>query len=164
MNLYLIRHAEAIERTGAVPEAHRYLTPKGRRFFRKTVARLIEMGAAPDCIVSSPLARALQTAEILAEGIGFRGPLVVTDKLSPGFGRAALRAILSTNAGAREIALVGHEPDFGDLVTSLLSLGEPYLLKKGEIVALKLPRRGALSPAAFLWSAAGKRVVTERRK
>ncbi len=164
MNLYLIRHAEAIERGGDVPDAMRYLTPEGRSFFRKTVKRLLEMGALPDCICSSPLARALQTAEILAEGIGFRGTLIVTDKLAPGFGRAGLKAILSKCAGAKEVALVGHEPDLGDLVTSILSLRDPYSLKKGEIVALDLPRIGALSSAAFLWSAAGKRVVEKERK
>jgi len=164
MNLYLIRHAEAIVRTGEVPDAYRYLTPKGRLFFRKTAKQLIKKGALPDCICSSPLVRAVQTAEILAEEIGFRGPLIVTDKLAPGFGRADLRSVLSKCAGAKEVALVGHEPDLGDLVASLLSLPEPLSLKKGEVMALELPRKGALSPAVFLWSARGKRFVTEERK
>jgi phosphohistidine phosphatase len=164
MRLYFVRHAEAIERGGNVPDAMRYLTPEGRSFFRKTVKRLIQKGALPDGIYSSPLVRAVQTAEILAEEIGFRGPLIVTDKLAPGFGRAGLKAILSKCAGAKEVALVGHEPDLGDLVASLLSLPSPRPLKKGEVVALKLPRKGALSPAVFLWSARGKRFVTEERK
>ena len=164
MTVYFVRHAEAIERGGDVPDAMRYLTPEGRSFFRKTVKRLLEMEALPDIIFSSPLARALQTAEILAEGIGFRGTLIVTDKLAPGFGRAGLKAILSKCTDAKEVALVGHEPDLGGLVTSLVSLREPYSLKKGEVAALKLPRTGALSPAAFLWSAAGKRVVEKERK
>jgi len=164
MRLYVVRHAEAIERGGNVPDAMRTLTPEGRTFFRKTVKRLIKWGASPDCICSSPLVRAVQTAEILAEEIGFRGPLIVTDKLAPGFGRAGLKAILSKCAGAKEVALVGHEPDLGDLVASLLSLPSPRPLKKGEIVALQLPRKDALSPAAFLWSARGKRFVTEERK
>jgi len=157
MKLYLVRHAEAIERTTAVPDAHRYLTPKGRLYFRKTVKRLIKRGALPDCICSSPLTRAVQTAEILAEEIGFRGQLIVTDKLAPGFGSAGLKYILSKCAEAKGVALVGHEPDLGDLVSSLLSLQEPFSLKKGEVVALELPRKGALSPAVFLWSAAGKK-------
>jgi phosphohistidine phosphatase len=164
MNIYFIRHAEAIERTGEVPDAHRYLTPKGRGNFRKTAKQLMKKGALPDCICSSPLIRAVQTAEILAEEIGFRGPLIVTDKLAPGFGRAGLKSILSKCAGAKGVALVGHEPDMGDLASSLLSLREPMSLKKGEVVALELPRKGALSPAVFLWSAEGKRIVMKRRK
>ena len=164
MNLYLIRHAEAIERTREVPDAQRHLTPKGRLFFRKTAKQWIKKGALPDGIVSSPLVRAVQTAEILAEEIGFRGPLIVTDKLAPGFGRADLRAILSKCAGAKEVALVGHEPDLGDLVASLLSLPSTRPLKKGEVVALQLPRKSALSPAVFLWSARGNEFVTEKRK
>ena len=119
------------------------------------------MGAAPDRICTSPLVRAVQTAEILAERIGFRGPLVVTEELSPGFDRAALRKILADCEGAAEVALVGHEPDLGDLVASLLSLRSPSPLKKGGVVALRLPRPGTLDSASFLWSAAGKEVVTE---
>jgi phosphohistidine phosphatase len=164
MRLYIVRHAEAIERGGTVPESHRYLTPKGRDYFRKTSRQMIRKGAIPDCILSSPLIRAVQTADILAEEIGFRGPLIVTDKLAPGFGRAGLRVILSKCADAKEVALVGHEPDLGDLVTSLLSLKEPYTLKKGEAVALNLPGGGALSPADFLWSAAGKKIVRKAGK
>lgn len=164
MKLYIVRHAEAIERTGDVPDAMRYLTPEGRKSFRKTVKRLVEREALPDCIFSSPLVRALQTAEILAEGIGFRGTLGVTDKLAPGFGRGELKSVLSMCEEGKDVALVGHEPDLGDLVTSLLSLREPYSMKKGEVVALELPRKGALSPAAFLWSAAGKKVVEKEPK
>ncbi len=164
MRLYLVRHAEAIERTGTFPDEKRYLTPEGRRFFRKTARSIRELGAAPDNIFSSPLIRAVQTAEILSEEMGFRGPLIVTDKLAPGFGRAGLKALLSMCAGAKEVALVGHEPDLGELVTSLLSLREPYPFKKGEAVALDLPRKGALSPAAFLWSARGERFVVKEGK
>jgi phosphohistidine phosphatase len=162
MKLYLVRHAEAIARTGEVPEAQRYLTPMGREFFRKTAKRMIRMGALPDRILSSPLVRALQTAEILAEAAGYTGSLIVTDRLAPGFGRPALRAVLAKCADAEEVVLVGHEPDLGDLVASLLAVREPRPLKKGEAVALRLPGRGALSPAEFLWSVAGKAIVTER--
>jgi len=164
MKLYLVRHAEAIERGGNVPDAIRYLTPEGRRFFRKTVKRLIRQGALPDCICSSPLVRAVQTAEILAEGFGFRGPLIVTETLAPGFGRAGLKSILSKCKDSKEVALVGHEPDLGDLLSSLLSLRETCSLKKGEIVALDLPRKESLSRAVFLWSAAGKNISEKKRK
>lgn len=164
MRLYLVRHAEAIDRTAEIPDAMRYLTPDGRSFFRKTVKQMAREGARPDVIFSSPLVRAVQTAEILAVEIGFRGALRVTETLAPGFGRAGLRSVLSKCEGAKEVALVGHEPDLGDLVTSLLSLSEPCSLKKGEVVALDLPKKGALSPAVFLWSAAGKKIAAKGRK
>jgi phosphohistidine phosphatase len=164
MRLYFVRHAEAIERGGGITDALRYLTPEGRVFFRKTVRQMVKMDALPDCICSSPLVRAVQTAEILAEGIGFRDPLIVTDKLAPGFGRADLRSVLAKCEGSKGVAFVGHEPDLGDLVTSLLALPEPRSLKKGEIVALKLPQGGSLSPAVFLWSIAGKTIVAKGRK
>ncbi len=164
MRLYLVRHAEAIDRTAEIPDAMRYLTPEGRSFFRKTVKQMAREGARPDVIFSSPLVRAVQTAEILAVEIGFRGELQVTETLAPGFGRAGLKAILAKCAEAREVALVGHEPDLGDLVTSLVSLPEPCSLKKGEVVALDLPKKGAFSPAVFVWAAAGKKIAAKGRK
>jgi phosphohistidine phosphatase len=164
MKLYFVRHAEAIERGGGVPDAMRFLTPEGREFFRKTVKRMAGTGASPDRIVTSPLVRAVQTAEILAGETGFGGPLIVTEMLSPGFGPSDLRSVLSKCEGAKEVALVGHEPDLGELITSLLSLPQPCSLKKGEIVALKIPRYDVLSPAVFLWSAAGKKIVAKERR
>lgn len=161
MRLYMVRHAEAIERTREIPDAMRYLTAEGRSFFRKTAKQMARKGALPDVIFSSPLVRAVQTAEILAVEIGFQGELQVTESLSPGFGRAALRSLLSKCEEAREVAIVGHEPDLGDLVNSLLPASEPRTLKKGEVVALDLPRKGALSPAVFLWSAAGKKIAAK---
>ena len=64
MKLYLVRHAEAIERSGTTPDANRYLTPKGRTAFRKIVRRARKAGIAPGIIFTSPLLRAVQTAEV----------------------------------------------------------------------------------------------------
>ena len=67
MKLYLVRHAEAIERSGTTPDASRYLTTKGRLAFRKIARRGRKAGIAPAVIFTSPLLSAVQTAEILAE-------------------------------------------------------------------------------------------------
>lgn len=158
MKLYVVRHAEAVDKTAGVPDAVRYLTPEGRAFFRKTARRMAGLKASPGIIFTSPLVRAVQTAEILAGETGFSGPLVATDKLSPGFAREDLRSLLAKSEGAKEVAIVGHEPDLGDLVASLLSFASRPL-KKGEAVALELPQKGNLSPAVLLWSVAGKKIV-----
>ena len=71
VKLILVRHAAAVERGGGVPEDYRYLTPEGRIYFRKTAGTMAGRGIAPDLILTSPLLRAVQTADILAEAIAY---------------------------------------------------------------------------------------------
>lgn len=160
MNVYIVRHAEAIERGSTnIPDGDRYLTPKGRSLFRKTAKNMIRAGAAPDVIVTSPLVRSVQTAEILCEKMGFKGECLVAGALAPGFALPGLRKILSELPPLREIALVGHDPDLSDLLVSLLPLGDGFRLKKGAVVALCVDPSRLKSSAEFLWMALGKRRV-----
>jgi len=94
MKLYVIRHAKAIERGEGTAETSRFLTPEGRSSFRDTVRRTSRKLNRLDVIFTSPLVRAVQTADILAEGLGFRGPVVVSDLLSPGCTVASLHLLL----------------------------------------------------------------------
>lgn len=79
MKLYLVRHAEAIERSGTMPDANRYLTPKGRSAFRKIARRSRKLGSVLVLIFSGHLVRAVQTAEIIAERLKHDGPVVVAN-------------------------------------------------------------------------------------
>ena len=83
MKLYLVRHAEAIERSATTPDASRYLTTKGRLSFRKIARRARKAGAVPDVIFTSPLLRSVQTAEILAERLKHKGDVVVARETLP---------------------------------------------------------------------------------
>ena len=78
MKLYFVRHAAAIARGGQVVEEHRYLTLHGRESFRLTAKKMAKRGGMPDAIITSPLVRAVQTAEILSEALAFEGKLVVS--------------------------------------------------------------------------------------
>src|SRR6266480_2531501 len=109
MKLIIVRHAAAIERTADVPEEQRYLTPEGRAFFRKTARTMLKRGVEPSLILTSPLVRAVQTADILAEALSYIGSVVVTDELSPGFDPEALRRLLKTYQQVDELVIVGHE-------------------------------------------------------
>jgi phosphohistidine phosphatase len=162
MNLYIVRHAEAIDRGSGVPDPERYLTPKGRAYFRKTAKNMIRSGASPDVIVTSPLVRSVQTAEILAERLGFKRECIVSGELSPGFSLPGLRRILADLPPMQEVALVGHDPDLSDLLISLLSLGDGFRLKKGAAVALRVDPSRFTSSAQFLWMALGKRRIDSR--
>ncbi|HKJ89071.1 MAG TPA: histidine phosphatase family protein, partial [Gammaproteobacteria bacterium] len=66
MMLYLLRHAKAIPRQGNIQEEHRFLSPEGRERFNTAAIRMRDQGLQPDLILTSPLARSVQTAEILA--------------------------------------------------------------------------------------------------
>jgi phosphohistidine phosphatase len=160
VNLYLVRHAEAIERSATTPDALRYLTPQGRDSFRKIARRVRKVGATPDVIFTSPLLRAVQTAEILAERLKHKGPVVVARGLSPGFDLRALRALLSGAGSLAEAAFVGHEPDLGDLAATLLALPGGFPLRKGVVLALEVESSARKGTAKFLWMEDGKGTAT----
>jgi phosphohistidine phosphatase len=156
MKLYLVRHAEAIERSAATPDASRHLTTKGRLAFRKIARRVRRAGFAPDVILTSPLLRAVQTAEILAERLKHEGPVVVAKELSPGFDLPALRSLLAEAGNPREAAFVGHEPDLGTLAAMLLDVPGGFPLRKGAVLALEADGSVRKGSAKFLWMEDGK--------
>ena len=139
MRIYLIRHAAAVARSEKIAEEYRYLTIRGRRSFRLNAKRMAKRGDAPDVILSSPLARALQTAEILAEALAFEGEVIVSPEAGPGFDKAALRRLLAQFKGKRALAVVGHEPDMGSVAGALLGSAQPLSMKKGMVACLKVP-------------------------
>jgi phosphohistidine phosphatase len=156
VKLYLVRHAEAIERSGTTPDASRYLTTKGRLAFRKIARRVRRAGIAPDVIFTSPLLRAVQTAEILAERLKHEGAVVVAKELSPGFDLRALRSLLSGAGSLGEAAFVGHEPDLGLLAAALLAVPGDFPLRKGAVLALEADGGARIGTAKFLWMEDGK--------
>jgi phosphohistidine phosphatase len=164
MKLIFVRHAEAVERTPDIPEEGRYLTPEGRTFFRKTARTMLDKGIKPDLILTSPLLRAVQTADILAETISYAGPLVATDELAPGFDMQALQKILETYPETRELVIVGHEPDLGDVIVSLLGLPGGFGFKKGTAVKMKINPADLSEPSAFKWMASGGKVMKSQKE
>jgi len=150
MKLYLVRHAEAIERSGTTSDASRYLTTKGRLIFRKIARRVRKAGIAPAVIFTSPLLRSVQTADILAERLKHEGPVVVAKELSPGFDLQALRSLLAKAGNPGEAAFVGHEPDLGEVAAALQSLHGGFPVRKGSVVALEVVGNVRKGTAKFL--------------
>lgn len=164
MIVRLLRHAEAIERSAEIEEEHRFLTLRGRRRFRKVCGRIRKLGIAPDLIVSSPLVRAVQTADILAEALGYDGELVLDARLSPGFEPGALAPLCAAYPQAQELVIVGHEPDFGRLAGALLALEAPAALKKGGMVSFRLDPEKKGHPQFLELVTGSGRVVTSRKE
>jgi phosphohistidine phosphatase len=163
MIIHIVRHAEAVERSSDITEAHRYLTVKGRKRFRKAAGTAKKAGIQPDLILTSPLVRAVQTADILAETLRFKGELQLAKLLGPGFRPESLDELLDAWPQTEEVALVGHEPDLGSLTQRLLGLEESCALKKGAIVSFDRPA-GGQGDTAFIQLVTAGKVITSRKK
>ena len=120
---------------------------------------IAKMDLALDQIVTSPLTRAYQTAEIVAEHLGLLDRMITDDRLSPGFGRADLAEIISDHPRAEAIMLVGHEPDFS-LTTEGLIGGGSVVCKKGSLARVDLTGTGFLS-GELIWLIPPKAMVMD---
>ena len=125
MQLWLVRHAIAEELSDEVPnDFDRQLTEKGRRKFKRVAEALHAAEQTVDQILTSPLVRAVQTAEILREALRLKREAVVDEPLlSPGFEVNTLLEALKDRPPVRAIALVGHEPDFSAALSDMIGGG-----------------------------------------
>ena len=136
MKILLIRHAHAIDSGdgGGRVDDDRWLTDKGRTVARKVGDRLREEGYAPDAIVTSPLVRAVQTAELVSRGLKFKGVVEVLAELAPDGSIRAAAAALEDRGGL--VVAVGHEPGISALASHLA--GRPVSsFRKGEAVLVR---------------------------
>ena len=144
MNLYIIRHAIAVE--AGMPEYEddslRPLTDKGKKKMEKIARGLKALNTEIDLIITSPYVRAVGTTKILRKAFDLKKEDVVeTEHLSPvGYGDQLINFINEKYADVENLALVGHEPALSNLVSILVS-GDPNLslaLKKGGICRLSV--------------------------
>jgi phosphohistidine phosphatase len=152
IQIYLVRHAVAAERGDAWPDdSKRPLTPKGVQRFRRVVQGLRRLGVVPDIVLTSPFVRAMQTAEILAEGITPHPSVVGAESLAPGGSHASFAEDLGRHAKATRIACVGHEPDLGQLAARLIGARRPLAFKKGGVCRIDLEAPNG--PGHLVWFA-----------
>lgn len=144
MKLYLLRHGKADWPEWNKPDDDRPLTREGKHEMRRIAQFLRDLNVAPSVILSSPLPRAWQTAELAANALGLE--LREQPTLRPGFTPTKLRALLKHAKGA-DLMLVGHEPDFTDLIRSLT--GGIVKLGKGGIARIDLEDDG--SAGRLIW-------------
>ena len=118
MRIYLIRHGDAVPEEDAGSDRDRWLSPRGREAARIVGRLLRDQGIAPDAIVSSPLPRAVQTAELVASMIDYIGAISSWRCLEP----SAMPRVAATQlqAAGASIVVVGHEPSISSLGAYLL--------------------------------------------
>ncbi len=123
MGLLLVRHSDAAQAMGQVDDAARWLTPSGRSKARAVAERLKSRGIVFSGFVASPRVRAVQTAEIFAQTLGFQGAVVSLPSLS--YTSPAEMAARDLAGLDGHIAAFGHMPTLGDI--SQLLTGSPSL-------------------------------------
>jgi phosphohistidine phosphatase len=137
LELYLIRHGVAADRGDEYPDdSKRPLTSDGVARLRKEAKALDLLGVTFEQILSSPLVRARQTADVFAEIMKAKPPVATTDALTPAGSPAAVIQELSKHMRKGSIALVGHEPNMGELAAHLIGAKVPLPFKKGAIARI----------------------------
>lgn len=155
MILYFLRHGLAADRdTWKEEDALRPLTDKGRQQMKQIAEALSDLVPDLDAILTSPLVRARQTAQIVAEKLGMEESLVEDTRLSPGFGMDELSQIIEEQAAAEGLILVGHEPDFSLIVSELIGGGR-LVFKKGGLGRVDLVSSNPLQ-GELVWLIAPK--------
>ncbi|MCB9654248.1 MAG: histidine phosphatase family protein [Deltaproteobacteria bacterium] len=152
--LVLIRHGDAEEGTRGLPDAHRGLTARGRDELRRSCVLLREVCAgdgAIDLIITSPLVRAVQTAEIVGHELGLERPIQAREIIvHPPTLEQLSSLVAECSVTLRGLALVGHEPTLSRYAAHLLGLEDfPHPFRKGMMLAMSFDV--ARHTAQFEW-------------
>ena len=143
MELYILRHGLAMDRTDWTrrDDSERPLTAEGRKKTRRIARAMLKLDLQFDWIISSPYARAKETAEIVAEVLKPKRPLELRHELTPDGSAKDLAKLLSSRPkSAQRFLIVGHEPDLSQFISVLLT-GKPVsrvVMKKGGLCKLQI--------------------------
>jgi len=152
MEIYLLRHAIAEERSASGRDADRQLTEEGRQKLRKVMKRAAGAGVEPSLILSSPLIRAVQTAEIAAEFLKYAGKIVKVDSLTPDSSPREVWEEIRTRKDEPAILLAGHEPLYSATTAYLLGSTRSMVdFRKAGLVRIDVQGFGATPGGILQW-------------
>jgi phosphohistidine phosphatase len=159
MNLFILRHAIALNAgedglPKDLPDADRPLSKEGKEKLLRSCAALREMKLNFDAVLSSPLLRAKQTAQIVAKELKLKSKPVQTAQLAPdGSPKLLIEQLLETGVTAKNILLVGHEPYLSQFISLLISGSTTAAieLKKGGLAKLEVRHLGYARCATLAW-------------
>jgi len=157
MEVYILRHGIAEEVGPGGSDAKRALTPKGRQKLRQVLRLAHAAAVRPSLILTSPLLRAVQTAEVAAEIFAYQHELVQTPALLPMGSPQEVWQELRARKNEQAPLLVGHEPSLSHIAGYLL--GTPNLrieLRKAGLVRIDLEKFGAAPSGILQWILAPK--------
>jgi phosphohistidine phosphatase len=148
VNLYIMRHAEAVDEPESGGDEARALTMRGRERTRDAAGGLRALGLRFDAILTSSLVRAAETADLVAGEYANNPPPQVLPALSPGVSPREALSALAPFTRHGDVLVVGHEPQLSRLAALLLASNGAVAirLRKGACVALDVPK--AMEPGA----------------
>jgi len=152
MEIYLLRHGIAEDGQVGQPDAERALTADGKKKLRNVLRAAAAAGVAPSLILTSPYKRAVQTAQIAAEILDYKGELLRTKALEPGSSPKPVWDEIRVHKDESRILLSGHEPLFSRLTAYLLNAPELQIdFKKGAIACVEVERFTADPHGVLRW-------------
>ena len=153
--LYIMRHGPAAVRgSGSTDEdSKRPLIPEGKQKVQKIAEGLLKLGFDVDWIVASPLVRAVETAEIVADALPPGVPTDFSDALKPGAAPEALITFLARQPARRRVLVVGHEPDLSEMAARLVGAGRNanFSFKKGGCCRIRFSEFPPKGPGELVW-------------
>ena len=157
MNLFILRHASAgVRRVNPLLDVKRPLDKEGKAHSLKLAQVLNSINVSFDLVVSSPLKRSLQTAQLVGTEMGYESRILISNALAPTANFEQFQRLLRECAQFENILIVGHNPNItaflGQLVAGPLAADRdartpPIRLRKGSIARITLQR----GPATLQW-------------
>lgn len=153
MEVILVRHGIAVEmgEEGVISDEGRMLSGKGRKATRQVAKGLKAAGCRPVSVISSPLLRARETADIIAEVLGLE-KVEVSDLMLPGTSPTDIMAFLMAR-GEFPVILVGHMPDLAIMASGMLSrdASVPLTFKKAAACSILFDGEVEAGKGRLVW-------------
>jgi phosphohistidine phosphatase len=152
MQIYLLRHGIAEDAKPGGPDTERPLTGEGRDRLRRVLKRARTADLDPSLILSSPYRRAVETAEVAAEVLGYKGEIVRTRALVPEASPSDAWEEIRNRKDERAILLASHEPLMSSMAAFLLDSPALRLeMKKAALVRIDCERFGPKAAGVLKW-------------
>lgn len=135
MKVFLVRHAHAVDEDAVLSDADRHLSARGRETAKNVGRRLKEARVTFDALLTSPLVRAVQTAELLAGALELDVPVTTWPPLAPG--GSLRRTAEELPARGACVACVGHEPGISTLCAMLANAPSFPSFRPGQVTLVE---------------------------
>ena len=150
MNLFILRHASAgTSRLNPLLDVKRPLDKEGKQHCLQLAYVLNALKVNFDMVVSSPLKRALQTAQLVSTEMGYEAPITLSKSLAPAATVADFHKLLGECKGRENVLMVGHNPNLQEFLSAVLTPKQAgaglakLRLRKGSIARVSLVREPA---------------------
>ena len=157
MQVHLLRHGIAEDGHAGLSDGDRALTVEGRKKLRQVLQTAAKAGVKPTLMLTSPLKRAVQTAEIAKRTLGYSGEILQTRILTPGSSAEQVWEEIRVHREEASLLLTGHNPLFAHLAGYLLGNSNMQMeFKKGALLRVDVDAFGAEPRGILRWCLTAK--------